>query len=379
MRSFASAMETPSTEHSRSEPITADESKMGANTLIRVLTMTTTSTTNHSSDMESLADEIDQDEFSELDYDSKMKKHSIEGSLSSPLEAMCRRESKRCTKQKKAMTRRRRVQQAYLLFQIKKTTEFASSPEGIHLRRKRLECFGEMGMALFAPIEGAVGESRDEVENLKIVSEQTLSAMPRSEAPIDERAEFSLGVCVVPDDDSIPHLLSERVMLELFKVMPTTLNGRSWTRLFSITRDGDTFGTFISRVERNAATVIVVQTTRGEIVGGFADTTWGFQGVEGNFFGAGTSFLFSLVRSDEHSDPLKIYRWRGANYYSQFCRPGCIGMGGGGGSFGLFLQDDFTKGSSGPCETFGNPGPLTSSQFFDVLNFEVYGFSERCL
>lgn len=54
-------------------------------------------------------------------------------------------------------------------------------------------------------------------------------------------------------------------------------------------------------------------------------------------------------------------------------------MGGGGddGSFGFSIQDGFSRGTTGPCETFGNDVPLTSpgnSTAFQVLKFEIYGF-----
>lgn len=51
-----------------------------------------------------------------------------------------------------------------------------------------------------------------------------------------------------------------------------------------------------------------------------------------------------------------------------------IALGGGGGSFGLFLEDDFRSGTTGPCHTFDNT-PLCSEEIFEVFCFEVWGFS----
>lgn len=358
-------------EDSQSERTCGDDSTMICKPLLRILTTTTLSSTSCPSDMDSLAEESVQEELLEKDSDRP-------SSAPNPLEKALRSVTKKVSKWRKKMAQRRKVQEAHLLQQVQKEAEFAHSPEGIRLRRKRLESLGEMGMALFAPIEGAFSECRDELDADGVSGPKEM-LMTRSAGPVDDdddHADDFIRIHVVPDDDSIPRLLSESVMKELVKAMPYTLLGRSWTRLFSITRDGDSFGTFLNGVEQNESTVVVIQTTRGEIIGGFADATWECRGADGNFFGAGTSFLFSLVRS-EHADPVRIYRWQGANDYSQVCRQGCIGMGGGGGCFGLFLQDDFTKGSSGACETYGNPGPLTSAECFDILNFEVYGFSER--
>ncbi|KAI2510153.1 hypothetical protein MHU86_4185 [Fragilaria crotonensis] len=363
-------------EGPRSEQPTRNDST-GSTTskpLIRILTTTTLSSSTCRSDMDSLSDESVQGEFLEQDSSIAMHKEAP-----NPLEKALRSVTKKVLKWRKKMAQRRKAQEAHLLQQVQKEAEFAHSPEGIRLRRKRLESLGEMGLALFAPIEGAFSESRDELD-VGELSEPKTTMVARSEAPADDdidHADDFIRIQVAPDDNTIPRLLSEGIMKELVKAMPYTLRGRSWTRLFSITRDGDSFGSFLNGVERNESTVVVVQTTKGEIIGGFADATWECRGVDGNFFGAGTSFIFSLVRSQENSDPIQIFRWQGVNDYSQVCRQGCIGMGGGGGSFGLFLQDDFTKGSSGACDTFGNAGPLTSSPCFDILNFEVYGFSER--
>ena len=39
----------------------------------------------------------------------------------------------------------------------------------------------------------------------------------------------------------------------------------------------------------------------------------------------------------------------------------------------LCLEQDFSVGSTGPCDTFANPA-LCSHENFQVLNMEVYGF-----
>ena len=44
---------------------------------------------------------------------------------------------------------------------------------------------------------------------------------------------------------------------------------------------------------------------------------------------------------------------------------------GGGGHFGLWLDEAFEYGSSGACETFGNP-PLARDESFRVLKVEFW-------
>ena len=47
------------------------------------------------------------------------------------------------------------------------------------------------------------------------------------------------------------------------------------------------------------------------------------------------------------------------------CAEDSIAMGGGGGAFGLYVEDDFSRGSTGTCGTFGNC-PLCPSTEFEV-------------
>lgn len=79
---------------------------------------------------------------------------------------------------------------------------------------------------------------------------------------------------------------------------------------------------------------------------------------------------------DEVDPPCKIetYPWTGANNYFIMCSEQSMAMGGGGGSFGLFVDEDFSRGSSGPSETYGNPQLATTSEF-DIVNFECWGFT----
>lgn len=48
---------------------------------------------------------------------------------------------------------------------------------------------------------------------------------------------------------------------------------------------------------------------------------------------------------------------------------------GGGGAFGLIVNESFSHGTTGRCSTFGNE-PLVPDLggTFEVMNFEVYGF-----
>ena len=344
-----------------------------------------------------------------------------------------------------------------LLQEARTQSDIAKLPES---REKRCEFFtqlGDFGMALFAPLESIYEYDSLVSKNDKVIQLKTEQDTKR----IDSFASFQSflklncfsGFCsskyndvendddnsvdtsnlsdvlkeviLTPEDPSelktCPHILTQELMYDISqKGLPSTCQSRTWKRLYSLSRDGDSFDIFLDRVKDHKATLIVIRTSNDMILGGFADSTWERQkGFDGRtFFGGGQSFLFSVkskydlndtneYKSEEEylgpsndvaqvndieveagADRLNIYKWTGANGYNQLLcyNNSRIAMGGGGesGAFGLCIENYFCKGSSGACDTFGNPplGEIRSSNgdfgllenYFEVIEMDVYGF-----
>jgi hypothetical protein len=230
---------------------------------------------------------------------------------------------------------------------------------------------GDVGLALFMPFNWEAFESLQ-------VDSTTHSYAESSDC--DE-----LVIVAEETFESSPPILSQKQMEQIhLKGLPATVRLMTWKRCYSLNRDGDMFKTMFASSSKYQHTLIVIRTTKGDVLGGYADTPWtGTMGSSAtlgrsmSFFGGGKAFLFAANFKDAKSnDNIDFYRWTGENAYSQICdlERGALGMG-GGGDFGIYVQDDFTKGSSGACDTFGNP-PLISDNGgnFDILDFEVYGF-----
>jgi len=171
----------------------------------------------------------------------------------------------------------------------------------------------------------------------------------------------------------------------------------TWSRCYSIARDGCSFHTFLHRCEKFQNTLVVIKTTTGDILGGFADSAWSERTNSSprknskGFYGGGTCFLFATnpdlfegeidydasrpMKNIDERERLHLYKWSGDNLYSQVCDvgKGKIAMG-GGGSFGWIIQDDFAYGSTGRSSTFMNPPLTKGGGSFDILDLEVYGF-----
>ena len=187
-------------------------------------------------------------------------------------------------------------------------------------------------------------------------------------------AEFVPPVRVVEDDEDLtsnPFLLDPSQMHQIAKeVLPRGIAYCRWTRIYCLTRDGDAFDECLRRLSQNQRTLLVVRTSRNEIFGGFADAPWSSHKAE--YYGGSSACLFKV---DPATQQIRHYPWSGANRYVQLCDTTnkMMALGGGGGAFGLCLQDDFQRGSTGSCATFANE-PLCSQENFDIVDMEVFGF-----
>lgn len=172
-----------------------------------------------------------------------------------------------------------------------------------------------------------------------------------------------------PRLDGKSDILTADLRTQLESVLPPAAQGYTWKLLYSSTQHGSSMGTFTDRCRREKRTLIVVETLSGEVFGGFASATWQHHA---SYFGTGEAFLFAFDLTDREVK-LRFYPWAAINSFTQMCTEEFVAMGGGGGDFGLLLEDDFGNGTTGSCDTFLNE-PLCPSGQFEIATFEVFGF-----
>ena len=312
-------------------------------------------------------------------------------------------------------------------------------------------CVGGMGIALFLPLywdfhDTTTHESRDEA----IDDHEEDGHDDHDIVDDDDDDEPLLHSTFHDHNTECPPILTHQQRKELHnRALPPRVSLMTWTRAYSLARDGDSFHYMMEKCSSYQHTLIAIRTRRGDVLGGYADTPWGQQhtlsssygaGSIGststgsmsasasvssssgfpstpskstNFFGSGRSFVFSsnpdmdldarhkheskfwrkksqhkknhASNASAHKDALYIFHWTGENNYNQICDVdrGTFGMGGGGSksSFGWFVQDNFTIGSTGICDTFSNP-PLTKRRrdgLFEIVDMDVYGFQSMAL
>lgn len=233
------------------------------------------------------------------------------------------------------------------------------------------------------------------------------SSSPGDAAPLEDMVTRVTVEEEPPSDHPFcPYILSPDTMKTIAcRALPSSLLFSRWNRLYSLARDGDSFETMLRLVKGADKSLLVIRTTGGEVFGAFADSEWTAQhsSHQGRkFFGGGLSRLFKIVDTHDNTantnhnntndetttattsrEEVRIYKWTGANRLFQICdsEKKMLAMGGGGidGAFGLCVQDDFRRGSSGRCETYANE-PLSDAHegSFDILDVEVWGFIAGC-
>ena len=162
-------------------------------------------------------------------------------------------------------------------------------------------------------------------------------------------------------------ILSDTVIGHLASALPPyPISG--WRQLFSTEAHGFSLNSLYGQADGSGASILAVLTMQGDVFGAFlAD---GIRRPQPNqfFYGEGESFLFS--GGAEGSSDVRIYAWTGDNFLFCFSAPTSISIGGGDGEAGLYLEDTLTCGSTGPCETFGNP-VLCPNQCIDGERMDV--------
>jgi len=138
-----------------------------------------------------------------------------------------------------------------------------------------------------------------------------------------------------------------------------------WELLYSTEKHGISMNTMYSKVRDKGAVVIVVEDTNGYIFGGYASESLH---PSRGYYGTGESFLFRL------SPRLDVYPWPNTNSFFVYTTEHFISMGGGeSGKYGLYIDADFSKGTSAFCDTFHN-NALASTEFFECSLMEIWGF-----
>ncbi len=214
---------------------------------------------------------------------------------------------------------------------------------------------------------------------LEILEEDTTSTTTSSLQHLNQSNDELSSINIQNELNSVPFILNKDQMRTIaLNGLPASIAYSKWQRLYCLQRDGDSFvNSFLRIVKGVERTLLVIQTTNHEILGGYSNSPWESQSgsVGAAFYGSCQASLFKI---NKKTGEVQVFPWTGSNRYVQVCDPNAklLAFGGGGkdGSFGLCIEDDFRVGTTGKCETFDND-PLCEEGRFEILNVECWGFT----
>lgn len=231
-------------------------------------------------------------------------------------------------------------------------------------------------------------------------------------------AELLAGLPRTPPGEAFGGgVLTPRQAAVLELSLASAYRGRLWCRLYQLSRHGASLSTLLRRTRGVAPTLLCVRTEAGSVLGAFSPSAWWDAGLPlgvhrdlpplalpgSPFFGfGGGAFVFSFAaqpgaRAGRECTPgFTKSAWsptRAAQLQYLRVEPSkgggvatAIGVGGGGQSFALLLDEGLERGRSGECAAFGSPGLApgereAEEEVFRALEVEVWGFasgSEPC-
>ncbi|KAL3942534.1 MAG: hypothetical protein SGBAC_003280 [Bacillariaceae sp.] len=291
--------------------------------------------------------------------------------------------------QRKREERRRQQLQQQADLQLQKILDAQQTLQQQNLQSKQSldDSVGGGVVGGVVGVGGSVDQSDRTINTQKSLTGEGASGQISFEQREQEQDDdfFVPEVRVKPEDTNgdtpaRPHILNQNQMNQIASlVLPQTISFCRWNRLYDLGRDGDSFEGCLRIVNTTQRTLMVVRTTKGEVFGGFADAAWATKTLaSAKFYGGASACLFKVAADDEEvENPIRPFKWSGKNRYIQLCDTSrkMLAFGGGGenGAFGLAVEEDFQRGSTGHCDTFDNE-PLCEDGSFEIVDLEIWEF-----
>ena len=166
-----------------------------------------------------------------------------------------------------------------------------------------------------------------------------------------------------PLNNACPELslsLRCRQVRALHSSLPAFVQVNPWQLLFSTERDGHSLQSLLRQAADHAPTLLALTDTNGHTFGCYATAPWDANGASSSSSSCGAEFIGGggecfLWRWSGTEGALAKSTWTREASLFQLGGGDCIGMGGGGDTYGLWIDRNLDQGSSGRCTTFDNP------------------------
>eukprot|EP01016_Furgasonia_blochmanni_P039253 TRINITY_DN4855_c0_g2_i1.p1 TRINITY_DN4855_c0_g2~~TRINITY_DN4855_c0_g2_i1.p1 ORF type:complete len:602 (+),score=71.32 TRINITY_DN4855_c0_g2_i1:99-1904(+) len=174
---------------------------------------------------------------------------------------------------------------------------------------------------------------------------------------------------IIPNLNGRSKVMTKEMIVQLVDSLPLIYRVCDWDLIYTPGRDGMSINTLRRACANFQSTIIIIRDDSDYVFGGFADRTWNFST---EFFGSSDSYLFTFFDEGE----LQSFYSTNQNFFYQYMGNDGFGMGVGERNYGLFINNELTKGSSDMSITFGNP-VLSKNSDFEIINLEIWGLQNN--
>jgi len=174
----------------------------------------------------------------------------------------------------------------------------------------------------------------------------------------------------IPELQGHSDLVDEDSIISIASVLVSRVKLSDWVLLYNSLEHGCNLTTFFNQTRGQGPTLILFKDKMKHIFGAFVGDSWSKN--EKSYYGLGDSFVFKL-----HPD-FKAFHWTEKNDFFVENHPNDHISIGGGNGVAIYLDSEFLNGRSTVCDTFDNE-PLASTEFFQCVKIECWGFSKYVL
>jgi len=174
---------------------------------------------------------------------------------------------------------------------------------------------------------------------------------------------------LVPSTGAVPFrsVLSNDDLEKLVKHLPYHLTAKDWQLLYASELHGYSLHAAYRRVAGMGPCIIAGMDMKRSVFAAFCSETLKPNGT--NYFGNGECWVASV------SPHFQVHKWKpGNNEQFVLASDSFLGFG-GGGTFALWFDAQFDRGTSEANSTFGNTTFLTSVEAFKLVSVEIWGFT----
>ncbi|KAI9482686.1 MAG: TLD-domain-containing protein [Benjaminiella poitrasii] len=151
---------------------------------------------------------------------------------------------------------------------------------------------------------------------------------------------------------------------------------QKWGLIYSLDQHGISLSTLYTLMKRyDGPCIMILKDADKQIFGAYLSNSLALQNY---YYGTGECFLWKLTtchqqnKERETMPKIKVFPWTGKNDYMILSDSEFIAIGGGDGTFGLWLNSELEKGYSNTCPTYNNE-ILSIKPEFQCLELEAWG------